>query len=129
MEKTKRRQISFSIKKRFWVLPCTVCGVPYETHVDHIIPLARGGTDDLKNLQPLCAACNLRKKDVMSNADLVRWVLSRGLTHFTDAEWRKATRCQNPFDKEEKWIVMKSDKRLLQTAILRLNDFLERFFC
>ena len=30
-------------------------------HVDHIIPLARGGTNDLVNLQLLCSKCNLKK--------------------------------------------------------------------
>lgn len=30
-------------------------------HVDHIMPLARGGTNDRKNLQLLCQPCNLRK--------------------------------------------------------------------
>lgn len=32
-----------------------------EVHVDHIIPLARGGTDDRRNLQLLCASCNHQK--------------------------------------------------------------------
>jgi 5-methylcytosine-specific restriction endonuclease McrA len=31
-------------------------------HLDHIIPLARGGNGDDKNLQLLCAKCNLQKK-------------------------------------------------------------------
>lgn len=31
-------------------------------HVDHIIPLARGGSDDWKNLQILCPRCNCSKK-------------------------------------------------------------------
>ncbi|MDX2257246.1 MAG: HNH endonuclease [Pseudanabaenaceae cyanobacterium bins.39] len=31
--------------------------------VDHIIPLAQGGTHDLSNLQTLCAECNRRKSD------------------------------------------------------------------
>ena len=31
------------------------------THVAHILPLARGGTDDEENLQTLCASCHSRK--------------------------------------------------------------------
>lgn len=30
-------------------------------HIDHIVPLAHGGTNDPTNLQLLCAACNLAK--------------------------------------------------------------------
>lgn len=30
-------------------------------HVDHIMPLARGGTNDKYNLQILCPSCNLSK--------------------------------------------------------------------
>lgn len=30
-------------------------------HVDHIMPISRGGTGDKYNLQCLCPACNLRK--------------------------------------------------------------------
>lgn len=29
--------------------------------VDHIIPLAQGGTNDFSNLQTLCAKCNRKK--------------------------------------------------------------------
>lgn len=37
---------------------CQSCGAP-AGHVDHITPVLFGGTDDERNLQALCAACNL----------------------------------------------------------------------
>jgi hypothetical protein len=46
---------------------CAQCGTNIvmelnaDAHIDHIVPLARGGTNDLVNLKLLCAACNQRK--------------------------------------------------------------------
>ena len=31
------------------------------TEVDHVLPKAKGGTDDLKNLQSICSACHRAK--------------------------------------------------------------------
>lgn len=39
---------------------CRQCGAP-ATDVDHILPLARGGTNEAGNLRSLCAGCHSRK--------------------------------------------------------------------
>lgn len=39
---------------------CLNCGAP-ECTIDHIIPLAHGGSNTIDNLQPLCLGCNLKK--------------------------------------------------------------------
>ncbi|MBQ8472176.1 MAG: HNH endonuclease [Bacilli bacterium] len=46
---------------------CCVCGYGsldnVKLHVDHIIPVSRGGKTKLDNLQTLCNRCNLGKSD------------------------------------------------------------------
>lgn len=52
---------------------CVQCGaVPKDgakLHVDHITPLALGGTDDPENLQTLCSTCNRGKGDSHPDAE------------------------------------------------------------
>jgi 5-methylcytosine-specific restriction endonuclease McrA len=43
---------------------CYLCGKPHEA-IDHVIPLAKGGTGWPANLRPICTSCNSRKKDRM----------------------------------------------------------------
>jgi 5-methylcytosine-specific restriction endonuclease McrA len=40
---------------------CAYCGGPFEA-VEHVIPLARGGTGWASNLVPSCNPCNLAKR-------------------------------------------------------------------
>jgi 5-methylcytosine-specific restriction endonuclease McrA len=46
---------------------CAGCsaGLAGKFHVDHIIPIARGGTSWCGNLQLLCASCNLTKSSLL----------------------------------------------------------------
>ena len=40
---------------------CVICGAEYLLEVDHIVPIARGGTNAPQNLRTLCKTCNRRK--------------------------------------------------------------------
>lgn len=42
---------------------CLACHRKIKLTVDHVIPISRGGTNDIGNLQPLCLRCNLQKSD------------------------------------------------------------------
>jgi 5-methylcytosine-specific restriction endonuclease McrA len=55
--RTGREQI---LARDRWI--CQLCGAPAE-HVDHIRPLAAGGTDHPADLRATCARCNLHKGD------------------------------------------------------------------
>ena len=48
---------------------CAYCPRPYE-HIDHVIPLSKGGTAWPANLVPACASCNHRK----SNRSIWEWL-------------------------------------------------------
>lgn len=40
---------------------CLCCGATHRIEADHVIPLSKGGSDTLANLQPLCRTCNANK--------------------------------------------------------------------
>jgi 5-methylcytosine-specific restriction endonuclease McrA len=40
---------------------CLACGASKDISIDHVVPLSKGGTNDITNLQPLCRACNSSK--------------------------------------------------------------------
>lgn len=56
---------------------CSYCGkYTRDGHVDHVVPLSKGGDDSLSNLVWACRACNLSKRDQTleewREADMVR---------------------------------------------------------
>lgn len=50
--------------KAFQKMRCSICRCSLDSyHVDHIVPIAKGGGNDFLNIQLLCPACNLSKND------------------------------------------------------------------
>lgn len=71
-KKSKRKALSG--KTRLDVMErddykCQMCGRTVEDgvklHIDHIVPVSKGGGNDIDNLQVLCHECNLAKHDRM----------------------------------------------------------------
>ncbi|MEA5598644.1 HNH endonuclease [Rivularia sp. UHCC 0363] len=69
MSKKPRISIPSAVRKYVFErnnYQCQSCGKREEESsltIDHIIPLARGGSNDISNLQTLCFTCNCQKTD------------------------------------------------------------------
>jgi hypothetical protein len=66
----------FSEPQRVHILDgalCWYCGAFDPSQVDHVMPFARGGSDNADNLVAACARCNLDKSDMT----LDEWELDR----------------------------------------------------
>ena len=70
-EKKVKTSRSLSLRKRFFVMKrdgftCCMCGANgrgVKLEIDHVVPVAKGGSDALGNLQTLCFECNRGKRD------------------------------------------------------------------
>ena len=70
---------------------CYYCGIDNATHVDHVVPKAMGGGDELDNLVAACASCNQRKGSK-----------SQGLFLATNSADRKSTRLNSSHESESR---------------------------
>jgi len=65
--KVRTRRVRISIRKQFMVFQrdgyrCRMCKrVGGKLHLDHVIPVSKGGNSRIENLQTLCQKCNLKK--------------------------------------------------------------------
>ena len=70
-QKRKRQFISKGIRHEVFQRDnyrCLECGATPDIsplEIDHIIPVSRGGTDEMSNLQTLCYTCNREKSDLI----------------------------------------------------------------
>lgn len=75
---TPDRRIPERIRREILDASCAYCGGPFPTEVDHVIPIAQGGTSERSNLAPACEPCNREKLD--STPEQWRaWRESRGM--------------------------------------------------
>jgi 5-methylcytosine-specific restriction endonuclease McrA len=58
----QRRYIPRSWRESILDRPCAYCG-GVANRVDHVVPVARGGTSIRENLAPACRSCNDEKLD------------------------------------------------------------------
>lgn len=74
------KRINLSNKERYYILSrdaftCQYCGrkaPDVELHVDHLIPVARGGTNSHINLLASCADCNLSKQASLLPEEIIK---------------------------------------------------------
>lgn len=73
MRARKKNPRSISIRTRFEVFKrdmftCRYCGAKppgVVLHIEHVVPVSKGGTGDITNLVTACESCNAGKSDVL----------------------------------------------------------------
>ena len=66
---------SRKVVMRLIISPCIICGEPlsYNSEGDHVVPVSKGGRDNISNFIPLCKRHNASK----GNRDLMEWGIQK----------------------------------------------------
>jgi 5-methylcytosine-specific restriction endonuclease McrA len=68
---------------------CAYCGAGGELHIEHVVPISKGGTHALGNVVPACESCNYSK----TTHEVESWYRSQPF--FSELRWRKIRRVLN----------------------------------
>jgi len=68
IRRTRKTRAGGSFTPEQWTVLCTLhhnlcisCGKKRKLTPDHVVPVSKGGTSDISNIQPLCGPCNSSK--------------------------------------------------------------------
>lgn len=81
-------------------MPCPYCGRPIDIlslHLDHIVPVSRGGELSLDNLDPACDTCNREKGELTAEEFLALRGFLRTLSPAAQADVQKRLRGSSRF--------------------------------
>lgn len=65
---------------------CAYCGADGDLHIEHVVPISKGGGHAIGNIVPACKDCNYSKRD----RDAEQWY--RQQPFYSDLRWRKICR-------------------------------------
>jgi len=73
MKQNSTYKIRVKETQRLYSQPCFYCGSTQQIELDHVVPIARGGSHGIGNLVAACRRCNISKGAKL----LVEWKLSK----------------------------------------------------
>jgi 5-methylcytosine-specific restriction endonuclease McrA len=65
---------------------CAYCGADGDLHIEHVVPISKGGPHSIGNIIPACKDCNFSKRD----SEVEAWYRSQPF--FSELRWRKICR-------------------------------------